>query len=330
MVLTKIKAAISTVFIGLAGAAGAETVITLGHIQPPQHAIGQAADEFARLVNERTSGEVTIKVHPSGELGGSRALAEGVRLGTVDIIITGTPFWSRFEPMLNVMDLPYLYRDIEHARAVADSDVGRELMDRLEGHGVKGLTFYEIGFRNVTNSKKPISGPEDLAGLKVRVSPNKAHTSAFQLWGANPVAMSFTEVYLALQTGAVDGQENPIGIIATGRLDEVQEHLSLTAHAYSNSIVAMNLRKFQQLSPEHQAILLEASSETALLQRSLNSEAREGYLQQLKDAGMQVIEDIDAEAFAAVVKEPVWTEFVEDNEGGQAYIDRILAVGAGG
>ena len=92
----------------------------------------------------------------------------------------------------------------------------------------------------------------------------------------------------------------------------------------------MNLRKFQQLSPEHQAILLEASSETALLQRSLNSEAREGYLQQLKDAGMQVIEDIDAEAFAAVVKEPVWTEFVEDNEGGQAYIDRILAVGAGG
>ena len=328
MTYQRIKMAVAAACMSLATTAGAETVITLGHIQPPNHAIGQAADEFGRLVTERTNGEVSVKVHSSGELGGSKQLAEGVRLGTVDIIITGTPFWSSFEPMLNVMDLPYIYRDLEHARAVADSDVGRELMDRLENHGVKGLAFYEIGFRNVTNSDRPIRTPDDIQGLKIRVSPNKAHTTAFQIMGANPVAMSFTEVYLALQTGAVDGQENPIGIIATGRLDEVQSHLSLTGHAYSNSILAMNLRKFNSLSEEHQQIVLDVAAETAQLQRQLNSEARDGHLQMLKDAGMEVIEDVDQDAFKAAVVEPVWSEFVEDNEGGQAYIDRIMAVGA--
>lgn len=332
MTYQKIKMAIAATALSLAAAASAtvasaETVITLGHIQPPTHAIGQAATEFGRLVSERTNGEVRIQVHPSGELGGSSQLAEGVRLGTVDIIITGTPFWSRFEPMLNVMDLPYIYRDLEHARAVADSDIGRELMDRLGDHGVKGLAFYEIGFRNVTNSVRPIRTPDDIQGLKIRVSPNRAHTTAFQIMGANPVAMSFTEVYLALQTGAVDGQENPIGIIATGRLDEVQDYLSLTGHAYSNSIFAMNLRRFDSLSEEHQEIILEAAEETAQMQRQLNTEARQGHLQMLIDAGMQVIEDVDQEAFKDAVVEPVWSEFVEDNEGGQAYIDRILAVG---
>lgn len=302
------------------------TVIKLGHIQPPNHSIGIGAEEFAKLVEERTNGEVVVKVHPSGELGGSRQLAEGVRLGTVDIIVTGAPFWSRFEPMLNVLDLPYLFQSREHAHAVADSEIATELMDRLEKHGVKGLAFYEIGFRNVTNSVKPVETPDDLEGMKIRVSPNKAHTSAFQLWGANPVAMSFTEVYLALQTGAVDGQENPVHIIATGRLEEVQDHLTLTEHAYSNSIMAMNKRKFDRLTEEQQEILVDAARETGLTQRKINEETKAQYLQQLKDAGMNVVEDIDREAFKSVVKGPVWEEFVEDNEGGQAYIDRILAM----
>jgi len=308
------------------GSALAETIIKLGHIQPPNHSIGVAAEEFARLVKERTNGEVVVQVHPSGELGGSRQLAEGVRLGTVDIIITGAPFWSRFEPMLNVLDLPYLFDSREHAHIVADSEIGTELLDRLEAHGVRGLAYYEIGYRNVTNSRGPVRTPDDLRGMKIRVSPNKAHTQAFQLWGANPVAMSFTEVYLALQTGAVDGQENPVHIIATGRLDEVQKHLSLTRHAYSNSIVAMNLRKFDSLTEEQQKILIDAAHETGGLQRQANQETAAGYLQQLKDAGMEVIEDIDSEPFKAIVKEPVWSAFVEDNEGGQEYIDRILAL----
>lgn len=328
MTRTGLKGLILAATLGLANMANAETVITLGHIQPPNHAIGQAADKFAALVSERTGGDVTVKVHASGELGGSKQLAEGVRLGTVDIIITGTPFWSRFEPMLNVLDLPYLYRDIDHARAVADSEIGTELMDRLDKHGVKGLAFYEIGFRNVTNSKRPVTRPADLEDLKIRVSPNKAHTSAFQLMGANPVAMSFTEVYLSLQNGTIDGQENPVGIIATGRLDEVQKYLSLTGHAYSNSIIAMNLRKFSSLTEEQQGILVAAARESALLQRSLNEQAYDSHLQTLKDAGMEIIEDIDDAPFKAVVVKPTWEEFAEDNDGGQVYIDRILAIGA--
>lgn len=322
----RIAAALAAVVLAWSGPAFAETVLKLGHIQPPNHSIGVGAEEFARLVEERTGGEVVVAVHPNGELGGSRQLAEGVRLGTVDLIITGTPFWSRFESMLNVLDLPFMFETREQAHAVADSEVAAELMDRLEKHGVKGLAFYEIGFRNVTNSVRPIRTPDDLKGLKIRVSPNKAHTSAFQLWGANPVAMSFTEVYLALQTGAVDGQENPVGIIATGRLDEVQDHLSLTGHAYSNSILAMNRRKFEGLSDEHRQVVLDAARESAALQRRLNGENAEGHLEQLKDAGMAVIEEVDPEPFKAIAKEPVWREFVEENEGGQEYIDRILAV----
>ncbi len=324
--MKRLLAAAMTTALLWAGSAYAETVIKLGHIQPPNHSIGVAADEFARLVNERTNGEVVVTVHPNGELGGSPQLAEGVRLGTVDIIITGAPFWSRFEPMLNVLDLPYLFDSREHAHAVVDSEIGTELLDRLEKHGVRGLAYYEIGYRNVTNSRGPVRTPEDLQGMKIRVSPNKAHTKAFQLWGANPVAMSFTEVYLALQTGAVDGQENPVHIIATGRLEEVQGHLSLTRHAYSNSIIAMNLRKFNSLTEEQQQILIDAARETGIIQRQINSETGGGYLQQLKDAGMQVVEEIDPEPFKAVVKEPVWQEFAADNDGGQAYIDRILAM----
>ncbi len=303
-----------------------QTQLKLGHIQPPNDSIGIAAEQFAELVNERTNGEVEVIVHPGGELGGSGQLAEGVRLGTVDMIITGTPFWSRFEPMLNVLDLPCMFEDYAHAHAVADSDIAKELVERLEKHNVHGLTLYEIGYRNVTNSERPVNGPDDLKGLKLRVSPNKAHTLAFQLLGANPVSMSFTEVYLALQTGAIDGQENPIHIIATGRLEEVQDHLSLTEHAYSNSILAMNQRSFERLTPEQQEIVLEAAHESAVFQRQLNAERQDGYLQQLKDAGMQVVEDVDREAICAVVKEPVWADFVENNEGGQEYIDRIVAL----
>lgn len=308
------------------GVALAETIIKLGHAQPPNDSIGVAADEFARLVKKRTNGEVIIEVHPSGELGGSRQLAEGVRLGTIDIIITGAPFWSRFEPMLNVLDLPYLFDTREHAHAVVDSEIGTELLDRLQAHGVQGLAYYEIGYRNVTNSRGPVRTPEDLKKMKIRVSPNKAHTLAFQLWGANPVAMSFSEVYLALQTGAVDGQENPIHIIATGRLSEVQKYMTLTRHAYSNSIIAMNLPKFKTLTKGQQQILIDAAHETGAIQRQINSESQAGYLQQLKDEGMEVIEEVDDAAFAAIVKEPVWTAFAEDNEGGQDYIDRILAL----
>lgn len=319
--------AAAAIMVGLSfsGSASAETVLKLGLIQPPNDSIGLAATEFARLVKERTNGEIDIHVHHNGELGGSPQLAEGVRLGTIDIIITGTPYWSRFEPVLNVLDLPYIFDSHEHAHIVADNDIGTELLNRLRKHRVQGLAAYEIGFRNVTNSKGPIRTPEDLKGMKIRVSPNKAHTLAFKLLGANPVAMSFTEVYLALQTGAVDGQENPVHIIATGRLSEVQKYLSLTQHAYSMSLIAMNLGKFDGLTKEQQKILIDTAHETALVQRQMNQDKQQGYLDQLKNDGMEINGGIDPKPFQDIIKDAVWQAFVEDNKDGQAYIDRILA-----
>ncbi|MEX0758225.1 MAG: DctP family TRAP transporter solute-binding subunit, partial [Tistlia sp.] len=270
-----------------------------------------AAERFAEIVAERTGGEVTVTIHPAGELGNDPTVLEGVRLGTIEIGQTGNPFYTRFEPKLNVLDLPFLFADYDHVYAVIDGDTGRELLGELEKHGLKGLAFWEIGFRKLTNSKRAVRGPADVAGLKIRTTPNPAHVQAFELLDAIPTPMAFTEVYLALETGTVDGQENPLNIIRSNRFQEVQSHLSFTDHAYTVSIVSMNLRKFQDLTDEQQQVLVEAAQEAAIFQRDLNREQADSDLATIKEAGVEVVEEVDREAFKALVYEPVKQSYVE-------------------
>lgn len=306
------------------GTARAETVLRFAHTQPTSDTHHAAALKFAELVEQGTDGEVRVSVHPAGELGSDPAILEGVRLGTVDIGQTGNPFYTRFEPRLNVLDLPYLFSSYEHAYKAIDGEVGKELLGELEKHRMKGLAFWEIGFRKVTNSKRAIRTPADLEGLKIRTTPNPAHVEAFKLWGANPTPMAFTEVYLALETGTVDGQENPLNIIRSNRFQEVQEHLSYTDHAYTVSIVSMNLAKFDALSEEQQEVVLQAAHEAAVFQRRLNREQESQDLATIEEAGVEVIQDIDTAPFREMVFEPVKQTYVD--QFGPELVDAIAAL----
>ncbi|MFW5681259.1 MAG: TRAP transporter substrate-binding protein [Pseudomonadota bacterium] len=291
--------------IGLGSAAAQEVTLRFAHTQPTSDTHHLATEWFAERVGELTDGRIAISIHPAGELGNDPTILEGVRLGTIDIGQTGNPFYTRFEPSLNVLDLPYLFADYDHVYRVVDGAVGEDLLGRLERHRMKGLAFWEIGFRKVTNDVRAVHDPADLEGLKIRTTPNPAHVQAFELWGAIPTPMPFTEVYLALETGTVDGQENPLNIIRSNRFQEVQGHLSFTDHAYTVSIVSMNLARFNGLAPELRDALVQAAREAAVYQRELNANQATGDLEAIEAAGVEVVRDIDKEAFRAVVFDEV-------------------------
>lgn len=283
-----------------------------------------AAHHMSDLLKAKTGGKLTMTVHPAGELGNDGAILEGVRLGTIDIGLTGNPFFTQFAPRLNVMDLPFLFRDLSHAHKVTDSKIGTELLSDLEKNRLKGLAFWEIGFRHTTNSKKPIITPDDLKGIKIRTTPNKAHIEAFKIWGANPTPMAFTELYLALKTGTVDAQENPINNIYANRMFEVQKFLSFTNHAYTASIAAMNLNRFNGLPPEHRKALLESALEAARYQRDLNAKQEGDNLAKIKAAGVQVNEKVDVAAFRKAAYDQVTKSYTDAH--GVEIVNRILAV----
>lgn len=307
----------------IGGAGSAEALeLRFGHAQPTSDTVHLAAEHFKKAVEDGTNGEINVTIHPGGALGGNRQMVEGVRLGTLDLTANGNPFWTAFAPRMNVLDLPYLFEDYDHVYRVLDGPVGRQLLEELEQHRVKGLAFWEIGFRSVTNSQRSIQTPSDLEGLKIRVTPNKAHVRAFQLLGANPVSMSFTEVYMALQTGAVDAQENPVTLIYTNRFNEVQKHLTLTRHAYTAQVFGMNLARFNSLSPEQQEIVVQAARSAAEFQRQRNRALEGDYLEKLKEAGMQIVDDVDTAPFREIVMETVKGDFVDEH--GPELVEAVL------
>lgn len=309
--------------LGLGTSAGAQTTLRLAHTLSPTDSHHLAAAHFADDVKKRTNGAILVSVHPSGELGNDPAILEGARLGTIDLALAGNPFFTRFEKKLNALDLPYLFVDYGHVYRVVDGPTGASLLGELDKHRLKGLAFWEIGFRNVTNSKRAVNTPEDLKGLKIRTTPNPAHVEAFKLLGAIPTPMAFTEVYLALETGAVDGQENPIGIIRSMRFNEVQKHLTLTGHAYTVSILTMNLAKFQKLPPAQQNALVDAARAAAAYQRKLNRDTEGKALAEMKDKGLMVVEKIDVGAFQAAVAKQTQAAYVK--EFGPDLVDAIRA-----
>jgi tripartite ATP-independent transporter DctP family solute receptor len=265
---------------------------------------------MAKRVNELSKGRITIKLHPNSELGASGTQIDGTRMGTIDIVVVGNPYYTTFNEQLNLLDLPFLFRDEEHVEKVINSEVGEKLLASLEQYGLKGLAFYEIGFRDITNNKRQVKSVKDLAHLKLRTTPNPAHISAFKEWGANPTPMPFNEVYFSLKTGVIDGQENPIHHIYNNNLQEVQKYLSLTHHAYTAAPMSMNLDRFNSLDKEDQEILLKAAKEGADLEKKLNVEENKVYLEKLKKQGMEVEESPDVDSFQDGAKK-AWNDYAK-------------------
>lgn len=301
------------------------TRLRFAHPHPDSDSWNTAAKLFAEQLRERTGGTLAVQVFGNGALGSDPTTIAAARGGTLDIVLTGNPFFTGLAPKLNALDLPFLFRDRRHVAAVLDGEIGRGLLGELEAHGLTGLGFWDIGFRNITNSRRPVNEAADLRGLKIRTTPNPAHIKAFQLLGANPVPMAFTELFTAMETRAVDGQENPTTLIRNARFYEVQKHLSLTRHAYTAGILAMSKRRFDSLAPAHRDAVAEVAAAVTPQQRQMNESADAEALADLKKHGMAVVEAPNRDSLAALVAEPVRRDYAE--RFGPALPDAIAGAG---
>jgi len=286
----------------------AKTKLKLATLAPSHHAYTMGAEYFARLVKEGTNGAVIIKVYGGGQLGkGERELLEGLQLGIIDLAVTSTGPISNFSEDMGVIDLPFLFTSNEHVDKVLDGPIGQRLLDGLEKAKIKGLSFFENGFRNFTNSKRPLLKPEDFKGLKFRTMENPVHLASVRQLGAQAVPMSWGETYTSLQTGVIDGQENPIAVIYAFKLSEVQKYLSLTGHFYSPAPLTMSLRKFKALKPEFQKIFQDAALKSSVYARELIRDNEVKQLEDLKAQGMEISE-VDKSIFIKAMS-PVYDKF---------------------
>ncbi len=302
--------------------ASAKTTLKMATVTPDHHAYTQGAREFARLVEEGTQGNVIIKVYGGGQLGkGERELLEGLQLGTIDLAVTATGPVSNFSEDMGVVDLPFLFTSNEHVDKVLDGPIGRSLLDGLENANIKGLAFFENGFRNFTNSKKSLTRPKDFNGLKFRTMENPVHLASVRQLGAQAVPMSWGEVYTSLQTGVIDGQENPVAIVYAFKLSEVQRYLSLTGHFYSPAPVSMSLKKFKSLKPEYQKVFLDSALKAAAYERKLIRDNEAKQLAALKEQGM-VVSEVDKAVFVEAMA-PVYEQFGKKYPGWQTVLKRI-------
>ena len=283
---------------------------------------GVAIDTFAREVEKRTNGRYKIQNFYAGAMGAERESIEAVQLGTHELTMSSTGPVPNFVPETRILDIPFLFRDKAHARAVLDGPIGQEMLAKFESKGIKALGWAENGFRHMTNSKRPVNAPEDQKGLKMRTMENPVHNAAYKGFGIVTTPMAFPEVFTALQQGTVDGQENPLSVIMAAKFEQVQKHLSLTGHVYSPAIFLMNKAAFDKLSAADKQIFLDAAKEAVKANRARVDEDDAKGVAELRSKGMQVI-DVDKAKFVSALG-PVNAEF--EKQFGKANIDRIRAV----
>lgn len=281
---------------------------------------GVAIDTFAREVEKRTKGRYQIQNFYSGALGAERESIEALQLGTLDLTMTSTGPVPNFVPDIAILDIPFLFRDYAQARAVLDGPIGQDMLKKFGPKGIEALAWGENGFRNMTNSKHPVNGPEDLKGLKMRTMENPVHIQAYRAFGIIPTPMAFTEVYTALQQGTVDGQENPLSVIEAAKLDQVQKYLTLTGHVYSPALILMSKAQWDKLSPADKQAFHEAAVEAVKANRARIDDDEKKAVADLRSKGMQIVEHPDKAKFQAALA-PTFSEF--GKKFGQENIDRI-------
>ncbi|GAB6110729.1 TRAP transporter substrate-binding protein [Desulfomicrobium salsuginis] len=314
--------AVAIVAIALTVPAFAKTVLKLGHIAEVSHPYAQGADYFAKLVAEKSGGDMEVQVFPSSQLGSQKDMTEGLIYGTIDMVLTGTADLGQFQPKMSLFDLPFLFKDRAHAYKALDT-VGMELGKELEPRGLKLLGYMENGIRHLTNNVRPVKAPADMAGLKIRVMSNKIYIETMKALGASPTPMAFGELYSAMQQGTVDGQENPSAHIYTKRFFEVQKYASLTAHAYAPEPVLISMITWGKLSDAQKAIIQEAANEAVAWQRELSTKEDNEYWDKIKATGKIEVIDVDRKPFMEATQ-PVWKEFAPTV--GQDNIDKVLAL----
>jgi TRAP-type transport system periplasmic protein len=279
-------------------------------------ALAEAADQLS-------GGRLKIQIFANAQLGNDRDMIEGMQLGSIDLASPSTGAMGAVIPAATALDLPYIFDDHAHVYRVLDGPVSERIHKLFDGVGFHPLGYWEIGFRNLTNNVRPVRTPADVKGLKLRTLPAAIHQRAWSLVGAQPVAIDFTELYNALNTGVVDGQENPYNIILLGKLYEVQKHLSVTRHIYGTAPTSVSDITWKKLSPELQKILREAVARSTPVQRQAAGGNEGAQLERLKSLGMNVVADPDRAAFQKAMQ-PAWDVYTSRfGKPGQDLIDAI-------
>ncbi|WBU65644.1 TRAP transporter substrate-binding protein [Paracoccus aerodenitrificans] len=303
---------------------GQAAEIRLGYALSENSHYGAGAMAFEETLTQELGDAFTVRQFPNSGLGGEREVIEGMQIGTIDATIASSGTLSNFVPEVGVFDIPFLLRDLDHARTVLDGEIGDQMLAKFDDVGLHALAWGEQGFRHITNSRGPISTPEDLAGLKIRTMENPVHLKAFEALGAAPTPMAWPEVIPALQQGAIDGQENPLSVIVSANLDEVQKYASLDGHVYSPAIILVSQQLWDGLDDDQKAAFDTAADAAVAAMRDYVDNVEAEGVATLRERGMEV-NILDAEqkqAFQDGLAD-VYTEY--EAEFGKELMDSIIA-----
>lgn len=305
------------------GTAAAQTEIKFGHVGEPGSLFDQSAQEFAKRANAKLGDKAKVVVYGSSQLGGDSEMMKKLKLGTIDLALPSTVM-SSVVPAFGLFEMPYLVKDRNHMAKIRDQVVVPTLEPIALKSGYRIIGVWENGFRQITNSKHPITKPDDLKGIKLRTPKGTWRVKMFKAYGANPSPLAFSEVFVALQTGVMDGQENPLAQIYPARFYEVQKYLSMTGHVYTPAYVTAGA-SWSRLPADVQKVLSDTAKEMQPVVYKIAADLDESLLKKLKDAGMKVNE-ADKDAFIKASK-PIYDEFAKDVKGGKELIDKSLALG---
>ena len=301
----------------------AEYTITAGIGLNDESAQFASLEFFKELVEERSDGRIEVELYHSSQLGDDREMMEALQMGAQEMTCPSTAPIAPFVNDFKVFDLPFLFPSNEAADYVLDGPIGQDLLDQLEDIGIKGLAYWENGFRHLTNSVRPVAEPEDFEGLRIRTMENPIHLAAFRELGANPTPMAFGELFSAMQQGVVDGQENPWGTNYLQSFYEVNDYATDTGHVYSPFVLMIGLDYFESLPEDLQDIIQEAANEAKEHNRETNRAWNADYLEELKQVmEVTILTDEQREALQEAVM-PVYDEFAD--EIGQDLIDDVMA-----
>ena len=322
-ILKKLFAA--TALAGIAtSVSAADLTMKFGHVGAPGSLFEATVNNFAECVNGAMGDKVEVQTFGSSQLGDDKELLQKLKLGQVTFSLPSSVM-SSVDDTFGIFEMPYIIKDREHMRRVQGA-----MMDKFQsaaqknGYHIVGLA--ENGFRHITNNVRPINVPADLQGIKLRTPNGVWRLKMFQEYGANPTPMAFSDVFTALQTGVIDGQENPYAQIASAKFQEVQKYLSITGHVYTPAYILASKKEFDKLSPEMQAGLTECANQTQDFTYETAAELESSLLKVIEDAGVEV-NTADKDAFIEASK-PIYKQFADEVEGAQDMIDAVLALGS--
>ncbi len=286
-----LKTLAAAVAVAAFGVAHAQTkTIKFANQNAKGHPIVQGMEKFAEIVEAKSGGKLKVNVFPGGALGSDQANVSSLQGGTLEMASMNSGIFASVVKDFAIYDFPFLFANPKEADAVVDGPFGKGLHAKLEEKGMVGIAYYELGFRNITNSKRAVAKVEDLSGLKLRVIPNPINVDWVSALGANPTPLPFPELYAALEQKAVDGQENPVATIRGAKLYEVQKYLTLTNHQYNPQSVVVSKKFWDSLSADEKKIVQDAATESAKYQREQSRSQAASILEELKKNGMQVTE----------------------------------------